>query len=384
MRQVNLWLVIAGFSLFGVACGGSDSEVRYETDAATMGTMDGGTPDAAEMDASEDAAVDGAIAECTMLPEVIEEDLTVGPECVRISRSHVRGGATLTIVPGTRVEMLAAGYLLIGDRGTADALVAVGTADEPITFTSAAETPAAGDWECVRFGGESAGSDLAFVNFEYGGAPCNANGADKEGMIVVNAPIRGIKNASFRNSSSHGVHIEREGAVRTFEDTTFGSNGSASIFVDGSQVLTLGERLTFEDAEDNIDVDSTFSLKTSGTWRAQPVAYHVEAGYQIDNGSMVVMEAGVTVAMRGGSFEVFDAELRMEGASGNPVTFTSAQTAPVAGRLGLHPLQRDSRYASYLECGDRVRGQRRGLLRRQSSCGRGRASQRADRIDDLP
>ena len=87
--------------------------------------------------------------------------------------------AVLTVEPGTTILMEPAGFLSVAGSGDNAALVAVGTAAEPITFTSAALDPAPGDWQCVRIGADSSATDIRFTTFEYGGAPCAATGADR-------------------------------------------------------------------------------------------------------------------------------------------------------------------------------------------------------------
>lgn len=57
----------------------------------------------------------------------------------------------LTIEPGVTVRFGPEGRLHIGSSGIIGALSAIGTADEPITFTSVAAEPAAGDWWGLYF-----------------------------------------------------------------------------------------------------------------------------------------------------------------------------------------------------------------------------------------
>lgn len=67
----------------------------------------------------------------------------------------VKGGATLTIDAGTRINALAGGtdvYLLVEKGGK---IIADGTADNPIVFTSNATNPQPGDWGGIILNGKA-------------------------------------------------------------------------------------------------------------------------------------------------------------------------------------------------------------------------------------
>jgi hypothetical protein len=98
------------------------------------------------------------------LPQAIEEDLTIGPGCVRIDRLEVNGDATLTIEPGTRVEFAPGGFLSVARYGGSATVAALGTEEQPITFTSSNANPRAGDWQCIHLDGD--GSELDHVVVE--------------------------------------------------------------------------------------------------------------------------------------------------------------------------------------------------------------------------
>jgi hypothetical protein len=84
---------------------------------------------------------------------------------------------TLTIEPGTRIEMFPGTSFKIehytGEFLASGAVIAEGTEDAPIVFTSGSDEPTAGDWQGLWFGGV-ARSDNSFrhVRIEYTGAWC--------------------------------------------------------------------------------------------------------------------------------------------------------------------------------------------------------------------
>jgi hypothetical protein len=98
---------------------------------------------------------------------VIDRDtwwLRTGSPYVVTCYSSVAAGATLMIAPGVVVQF--DGYGL----GIHGSLLAGGTANEPITFTSSAPAPAPGDWEGIWFAPEQGSSVLQHVVVEYAGA----------------------------------------------------------------------------------------------------------------------------------------------------------------------------------------------------------------------
>jgi hypothetical protein len=88
--------------------------------------------------------------------------------------------STLTIEPGVtlRLEDYAGSGVTIGSGdGNLGRLVAVGTAEEPIRFESAAEVPAAGDWLGLYFGNPVAtGNQLEYVEIAHAGGFSGAQG----------------------------------------------------------------------------------------------------------------------------------------------------------------------------------------------------------------
>ena len=119
-------------------------------------------------------------------------------------------GTKLTIEPGTTVKALAGGtqvYIAILQGAQ---IIANGTASKPITFTSNAATPKAGDWGGILIMGKApinrgATATSEVGNFTYGGA----DAADNSGVLnYVIAKYTGAKinaDAEFNGFSLYGV-----------------------------------------------------------------------------------------------------------------------------------------------------------------------------------
>ncbi len=126
----------------------------------------------------------------------------------------VKRGVTLTIRPGTIVKFkrldrdhndIGDGEILIEGR-----LVAQGTADKKIVFTSAEEKPSVNDWSYVQFLASDPGNIIENCRFEYAFA----------GVMVHYAEVR-ISDTLFRNNN-RGLHFNT--ADLNVEHCTFTDN----------------------------------------------------------------------------------------------------------------------------------------------------------------
>ncbi len=104
-------------------------------------------------------------------------------------------GVRLTIMPGTSVYFDADSGLAINGE-----LIASGTAESPILFTSSSSTPSIGIWDGIRFNGTSLDTSiLEHVVIEYGDNGVFCNSADP---IIRNSVIRLNTNGISANLSS--------------------------------------------------------------------------------------------------------------------------------------------------------------------------------------
>ena len=121
----------------------------------------------------------------------------------------VVSGVTLTIDPGVLVQFATNRGMQV--NGT---LIALGTATQPITFTSAQPAPAAGNWASIIFASGSvgatldgngnylSGSTLQYVAIQYAGG----NGATAALKIGGTGPY--LANLSVSDSQTEGIDIQ--------------------------------------------------------------------------------------------------------------------------------------------------------------------------------
>ncbi|HVH43039.1 MAG TPA: hypothetical protein VM925_11870 [Labilithrix sp.] len=139
---------------------------------------------------------------------------------------------TLTIEPGVTLRFEPKSAFKVqhtaNEKPSTAALKAIGTADKPIVFTSAASSPAPGDWQGLWFGGipdpsnvidhvriENAGSDCGCIL-----STCSAI-AEHEGAIIFTAqpPRAFVTNTTFANIASNAISQGYLGAFVDFRPT---------------------------------------------------------------------------------------------------------------------------------------------------------------------
>lgn len=182
----------------------------------------------------------------------IASDQTWSGEVFASGPVYVPEGVTLTILPGTTVRFTA-----IEDyRGEQIAmeldgrLLAEGTAEQPIWFTSAAVQPRNGDWAMLRLNGNT-DSRIDYAIIEFAQQGINLWGSDVtitntvvrwnnwEGIYLENQSTATIENSLIYQNGYNGVAMEQFNNV-TLRNNIIENNGSHGIHVDASTALLEG------------------------------------------------------------------------------------------------------------------------------------------------
>jgi hypothetical protein len=162
-------------------------------------------------------------------------DLGVPYRVDGLSVGNADAQATLTVEAGVELRFTQAKTLVVYDGRSA--LVAVGTPERPVLFTSARATPAAGDWTGLRFGGLNARDRLDQVRVLYAGGDCQCSSYGcnyLEGSFSVSSAIllftqpatAFITRSRIEHSAGHGILRGWSGA----SDVSFlGSNTFAEV-----------------------------------------------------------------------------------------------------------------------------------------------------------
>jgi hypothetical protein len=132
----------------------------------------------------------------------------------------INEGIVVTIIPGTTVKIACPQdtYPCESDLLVQGTLQSQGTAVAPITITSAADTPAYGDWGHIYFQETSSNSLLEYVTVEYGGAFL----ADDQ--IRADTSSLTIRYSTIARSGNDGIKLD--GGAPTIEFNTIMDNNA--------------------------------------------------------------------------------------------------------------------------------------------------------------
>lgn len=135
---------------------------------------------------------------------------------------EINEGGSLTIMPGVTVLMTENCLLRVG-LYTEGKLVAVGTEEEPITFTSAMNDKYPGDWQGIEFDQYvGAGSILDHCKVLYGG---RGNGANVD-FYYTKGKVT-VQNSEIAYSANWGIRVrDDDGIMPTLLNNNYHDNGS--------------------------------------------------------------------------------------------------------------------------------------------------------------
>ena len=277
----------------------------------------------------------------------------------------------LTIEPGVEIRFNTGTGLYIGkpissSGGYYGALLAQGTAESPITFTSNGGTPNPGDWKGIYFRNETSDSLslLEHCLIEYGGHTHNANIT----FASANPPVQ---SSTVRYSSGHGIYLagsspdllgnglsgnqlygifcDNNSAPRV-ADNGFSLNGKNPLVLHPDFVRKVTGSEGTDNGEDAIEVRGG-EITSSGTWVRQAFgyvitgditvrhpnfSYHsnpqavkltIEPGVEIRFNSGTGLYIGKPISSSGGYYGA----LLAQGTAESPITFTSNGGTPNPG-----------------------------------------------------
>ncbi|MEJ2211155.1 MAG: right-handed parallel beta-helix repeat-containing protein [Anaerolineae bacterium] len=222
----------------------------------------------------------------------------------------VASGAVLTIEPGVVVRFSADTQITVHGG-----LQAAGTAAAPIVFTSANDSPAAGDWARLWFEADHGTSVLEHVVVEYAGRwDCAALDLDGGQLILRDSVIRdNLKDGLGAEimPTLVGNQFQDNGgvAVRVFLETGLGQPGEIAANTGSGNgvngILFWGQ----------IDAHQILGANAG-------LAYYTNGEILITAGSKLTLEAGAVIKLDRGVLRV-EGTLEALGEEGDEVVFTS-------------------------------------------------------------
>jgi len=195
-------------------------------------------------------------------------------------------GATLTIQPGTVIEMDADSYISVREGA---GLIADGTTEQ-ITFTGAVEQK--GYWNYMEFTENSSDANSKLINclIEFGGG---YGTAENEAMIYIynNATI---KDCIIRNSHANAVEIDDK-ARPDFTNNTITLCDNSPIYGYFESAPNIGKGQYTGNTKNYINLRAG-TIATNSTLLKQDVPYRLESWNYIEGGVLTI-EAGTILEL---------------------------------------------------------------------------------------
>lgn len=254
----------------------------------------------------------------------------------------VAPGSTLTIQPGAIIKVNSAQEINI--QGT---LLALGTAAQPITFTSyrddsiggdtnadGASVGQRGDWRWLHFSNTSTASVLDHVDVRFAGAFFGGVEYSKAAVYVAGGELT-LSNSMVQHSAQHGLGIAS--GTPTVTNTVFVGNGlvnaQAAIGMNLPAQPTLTNLSFTNNAFNGLDLLGT-TLAGTTAWNNPDVVYRFKQTITVPVGATLNIEAGQIIkTQRSGVAErlVVNGTLNAQGTGAQPIVFTSGSDDTVGG-----------------------------------------------------
>ena len=264
-------------------------------------------------------------------PTRIHEDTSIAAGCVAdVTRNVlVENGSVLSLEPGVTLRFADSSYLEIGHKGSR--LVAKGTADKPIVFTSGSATKRPGDWVGLVFdeGIGAQGSTLEHAVIEYAGRDSHGGHGAITVFTAFPAGRVSVRDVVFRHNNLAAVSDAFDSATfAAFERNRF-ENDAAALRVSAPVLAAIGAGNDF--GNDAIEVlggtiahPGAFPAITGSLLVTRPitVAGAEDAKLTLPRGLTLRFAKGTWLEVGVGAPGALDAV---------GVTFTSAEKAPKPG-----------------------------------------------------
>lgn len=266
----------------------------------------------------------------------------------------VINGATLTIKPGCLVKFDSEHELRCGYGSQAGAIVAVGTADSLITFTSNATAPVAGDWSDIGVYDAAMGTtQFKYCKLEYAGS------SSGYGTVYVYGSTIDIDNCQVANSADGGFVAEGEAKYSSFTNNTVTTCAKYPASIQANYAGTLGAANALTGNASGYDAIELYAntVSETQTWLNHGVPYVLKGTVSVNGGSspILTIAAGTTVKF-GPDVEFrtgyggLSGAITAIGTASQPITFTSTAAAPTPGswsEIGVYSAATNATQFSY-------------------------------------
>jgi PKD repeat protein len=231
------------------------------------------------------------------IPYRLDQSLTIASEA----------GSTLILKPGVEVQIKKAFMVNIGNSSGTGRLIAKGTAEQPIVFTSAATDKAINPWNGININ-NSTDSVSYFKNciFDYGGFDGIQDSYAPKGVIHVRDKSVSVENCTFENFRSPAIYLDPDRFFETMTNNTFIGHDQVGVYIHPNGVHTIGLDNIYNVASGVVIYKGTMSHK-SATWKKLSTPYYliddigIAALTEADTeGATLTLAPGVTLKLGSG------------------------------------------------------------------------------------
>lgn len=214
---------LAAAVLLLAACKGTDPAAG----AGGKGGASAGPATASGPQSAAGSATPGAtrVTECpqTLGGQESKIDRVISKDCgvITVTEQYNVDGGSLTLEAGATLQFKDGAALVVGYFEPAK-LVIQGTAEAPVTLTSAGDK-AAGAWRGVELHEKAARSSIAGAVIEFAG--------DDDRAVYVGAPDTSITDTTVRSTRGTAIKIDGSGSLAAFTGNTFTKLGAKSAIV---------------------------------------------------------------------------------------------------------------------------------------------------------
>jgi len=253
----------------------------------------------------------------------------------------VNNTRTLTINAGNTLKFDGNYYFQINGI-----LIANGTSENRITFTSNQTTPSPGNWRNLCFINADSGCSLNYCDILYGGSVngaiysegsgsnvsfsnCSFRYSGTKGFYLYDSPV--ITNCTISDNIEHGIYCVSSLADPPISDCIIQNNGDYVIRTYGNNVKNITGDMTISGNTKNSIYVVSDHIENSGIWNYHGVPYIIGGNMIIDNGRTLTINAGNSLKFNGNYYLQVNGKLIANGISEDRITFTSNQATPSAG-----------------------------------------------------
>jgi parallel beta-helix repeat protein len=235
----------------------------------------------------------------------------------------VNGGLTLTIEPGVVVQCQTPDTSLFVDGS----LIARGTADQPIVFTSDKSIKQPGQWGAVVFHDSSVDTNCVM---EYCIVECGAaKGVADESIRVENASPT-LRNCTVQHSRWYGINLLNSDVLIT--NCQFLENGSFALAMRIDSFPKLQNNTAAGNGQNAIGVWDSWTSR-SGSWVKDNLPYTLMNYIGVSGGKTLTIDPGVIVQFQYPDTSLLvDGVLFANGLASQPIRFTSDKSLKQPGQ----------------------------------------------------